>query len=88
MEIMTKTTDGFKISEEDLRLRGPGEFFGSRQHGLPRMKIADMAQDFEVMKRAQRAASELVAEDPELSKPCNKSLLAGVRELFDKGSDL
>lgn len=88
MEIMTKTTDGFKISEEDLRLRGPGEFFGSRQHGLPRMKIADMAQDFEVMKRAQRAASELVADDPELSKPCNKSLLAGVRELFDKGSDL
>lgn len=88
MEIMTKTTDGFKISEEDLRLRGPGEFFGSRQHGLPRMKIADMAQDFEIMKRAQRAAAELISHDSELSEPCNRALLAGVRELFDKGSDL
>lgn len=88
MEIMTKTTDGFKISEEDLRLRGPGEFFGSRQHGLPKMKIADMAQDFEVMRRAQRAATELVADDPELSKPENKGLLSSVKELFDKGNDL
>ena len=59
--VMTKTNDGFKISEEDLRLRGPGDFFGSRQHGLPELHIADLGADMNVLSAAQDAAKELLA---------------------------
>ena len=69
LSIMTKTNDGFKISEEDLRLRGPGDFFGSRQHGLPEMHVADLGADMNVMQRAQSEAQLLLASDPELSAP-------------------
>lgn len=88
MEILARTTDGFKISEEDLKLRGPGEFFGSRQHGLPRMKIADMTQDIELMRKAQREAQLLCERDPYLKDIANSGLRKAVEELFDKGSDL
>lgn len=56
MEIMTSTCDGFVISEKDLEIRGPGEFFGTRQHGLPILKIANLYQDIEILKQAQEAA--------------------------------
>lgn len=88
MEIMAKESSGFRISEEDLRLRGPGEFFGSRQHGLPKMKLADMATDIAVLQKAQLSAERLVKSDPTLSKPEHRFLLQGVMELFDKGTDL
>ena len=58
--IMVKTNDGFKISEEDLRLRGPGDFFGSRQHGLPEMHVADLGADVNVLKSAQDEAQRLL----------------------------
>ena len=64
---MTKTGDGFKIAEYDLRTRGPGDFFGMRQHGLPQLKIADLAADGQVLYRAQQAAEQLLKEDPELA---------------------
>lgn len=63
---MTKWNDGFKIAEEDLRLRGPGDFFGERQHGLPPMKAADLSLDMELLKEAQAAALALLEEDPQL----------------------
>ena len=64
---MTKTADGFKIAEEDLRLRGPGDFFGARQHGLPGLKIADLGCDTQLLLEARQAAEELLARDPDLA---------------------
>ena len=69
LKVMTKTSDGFKIAEEDLRLRGPGDFFGQRQHGLPGLRIADIGCDASLLKEAQTAAETLLAADPEL-KTC------------------
>ncbi len=54
--------DGFKIAEEDLKLRGPGEFFGTRQHGLPEFKIGDIVNDYDIIKLARADALELVKE--------------------------
>lgn len=82
LKAMCGTNDGFKISEEDLRLRGPGDFFGSRQHGLPAMHLADLGADMQVLQTAQNAANELLCRDPELSAPENAALKAAVDRLF------
>lgn len=74
LKILAKTHDGFKISEEDLKLRGPGDFFGSRQHGLPTMKIADMSADIEILKQVQSAAEEITTVDPMLKSSENRGL--------------
>lgn len=63
MKTMTESEDGFVISEKDLKLRGPGEFFGIRQHGLPELKIADLYKDMAILKEAQNAATELLKKD-------------------------
>lgn len=83
LNVMEQTTDGFKISEEDLKLRGPGDFFGSRQHGLPEMHIADLGMDMKVLSDAQTAAQELLKSDPELTKPENERLRKRINELFE-----
>ena len=67
LKVMTQTGDGFKIAEEDLKLRGPGDFFGRRQHGLPALKIADLTCDMRLLKEAQGAALALLERDPELA---------------------
>ena len=82
LKAMTSTTDGFKISEEDLRLRGPGDFFGSRQHGLPELHIADMCADMNVLSAAQDAATRLLAEDTKLCKPEHAALRASALALI------
>ncbi len=66
MNIMQQTNDGFKISEKDLELRGPGEFFGTRQHGIPDLKIANLFRDIELLKLAQQAANNLIEGDSNL----------------------
>ena len=66
LETMRRTSDGFRIAEEDLKLRGPGDFFGMRQHGLPAMQIADLAADGQVLYKTQEAARALLQADPEL----------------------
>ena len=87
LRVMTKTSDGFKVSEEDLKLRGPGDFFGSRQHGLPEMHIADLCADMNVLQTAQTAANELTASDPDLCKPENARLKLAVKRLFEINAD-
>ncbi len=82
LKAMCETNDGFRISEEDLRLRGPGDFFGSRQHGLPEMHIADLCGDIKILETAQRAAKELLERDPGLSAPENAALARRVELLF------
>ncbi len=74
MKIMCETCDGFKISEKDLELRGPGEFFGIRQHGLPELKIANLSTDMGLLSEAKTASEKLLARDPKLSRPENKNL--------------
>jgi ATP-dependent DNA helicase RecG len=67
LKVMTGTNDGFQIAEEDLKLRGPGDFFGHRQHGLPALKVADLSCDMALLREAQEAAGRLLERDPELS---------------------
>ncbi len=88
LKALCATTDGFQIAEEDLRLRGPGDFFGKRQHGLPQLKVADFAADLELLKEARAAAEELIAADPELKKPSHRLLKRRVRELFEENAEL
>lgn len=87
LKILCSTSDGFRIADEDLRLRGPGDFFGDRQHGLPELKIADMTTDMELMRQAQEAARRIRARDPELSLPEHRGLRAEVRLLFENHAD-
>ncbi|MBQ9662423.1 MAG: ATP-dependent DNA helicase RecG [Oscillospiraceae bacterium] len=84
MKIMCETGDGFKIAEEDLRLRGPGDFFGSRQHGLPEMHVADLGTDTETLLKSKEAADRLLAEDPALSLPEHAALRERVLLLTEK----
>lgn len=69
LKIISSTLDGFKIADEDLKLRGPGDFLGKRQHGLPEMKIADIATDLSLIRAASDAAADFLKEDPTISLP-------------------
>ena len=82
MSIMQETNDGFKISEKDLELRGSGEFFGTKQHGLPEFKIANIFQDMPMLKNIQSIASDILKEDPELEQEKNKRLKHEVEKKF------
>ena len=88
LRTLASTADGFKISEEDLKLRGPGDFFGSRQHGLPQMKLADLAGDMRLLSEAQESARRLLMADPTLSQPENRPVLERVRALFADTPDI
>ena len=87
LKIMANTSDGFELSREDLKMRGPGDFFGSAQHGLPKLKIADMSEDIEILKNAQEEAKRIYESDPELLNPENKGLRSLIKELFERRSD-
>ena len=82
LKVMTRTNDGFEISREDLALRGPGDFFGQRQHGLPALKIADLSCDMELLGEAQQAAKAWMAQDPRLEKPESGPLRRRIETLF------
>ena len=85
-KIMCETTDGFKIADEDLSLRGPGDFFGSKQHGLPQLKIASLLSDSELLTLSRRAATELLSEDSEMSKPEHREIRRQVNSMFSQPS--
>jgi ATP-dependent DNA helicase RecG len=74
LELMAKTDDGFALAEADLRLRGPGELWGTRQSGLPRLRIADLTRDGELLERAAAEARSLVQADPSLLAPGHATL--------------
>jgi ATP-dependent DNA helicase RecG len=82
MRVMQNTNDGFIISEKDLELRGPGEFFGTRQHGIPELKIANLYRDIEILKKAQEAAKEVLNLDRHLESEENKKLKERITEDF------
>lgn len=84
LDIIKKTTDGFKIADADLELRGPGDFLGRRQHGLPDMKIADIFADREVLHLAGKEVSILLEEDPSLKSEQNAALRAEIAALYKK----
>lgn len=82
LDVIKNNTDGFKIADEDLKLRGPGDFLGSRQHGLPDMKIADIFADRETLHSAGKEAEELLRRDPMLHEAENAGLRSEITELF------
>lgn len=82
MKVMTSTNDGFVISEKDLELRGTGEFFGTKQHGLPEFKIANLFEDIGTLKAVQAIAIKIINDDPKLEKDKNKLLKKVVDEKF------
>ena len=84
MEIMQKTNDGFLIAEKDLELRGTGEFFGTKQHGIPEFKIANLFEDMEILKCIQSVALKIQNEDPNLEKEKNERLRNLIKNKFDK----
>ena len=85
IDTMTATSDGFEIANKDLELRGPGDFFGYAQHGLPPLKIADMTKDIETVYLAQKYSKEILEEDESLSSEKNKGLCRLVENLFNGG---
>ena len=82
MKVMTETNNGFIISEKDLELRGSGEFFGTRQHGLPELKIANLFEDIEMLKSIQSVAIKIMEEDPNLEKEKNLLLRKQIENKF------
>lgn len=87
LKVMCETTDGFKIADEDLKLRGPGDFFGKRQHGLPELKVANLFTDMPLLKETQQAAREVYAKDRTLSLPSNYRLKEAVNALFERAGE-
>jgi len=87
LKVLEETNDGFKISEEDLILRGPGDFFGQMQHGLPELKIANPLRDLELLKEARNFAYNIIKGDPELKMPKNRFVRERINYLFEELKD-
>ncbi len=83
LRFLCSTTDGFAVAQYDLETRGPGDFFGSRQHGLPTLQIADLMNDTRTLHAAQSEAAALLAADPLLEKPDHALLARQVQQMFD-----
>lgn len=82
LNAMTATCDGFQIAEMDLKLRGPGDFFGTRQHGLPQFKLADITRELELLRQAKEDAQAILADDPNLRKPVHAALRRAIERQF------
>ena len=88
LKFLCSTSDGFAVAQYDLETRGPGDFFGSRQHGLPTLQIADLMNDTRTLHAAQSEAAALLAEDPLLERPEHALLARQVEQMFDKAGTM
>ena len=87
LKVLCSTNDGFRIAEEDLKIRGPGDFFGARQHGLPQLQVADLAGDLRVLQEAREAVEWVLQADSGLQKSENRGILRHIRKLFQENAD-
>ena len=83
--MIKSTTDGFKLADYDLKTRGPGDFFGKRQHGLPNLVIADMLGDMETLRECQECANALLNDDPDLDKL--PALVEEINDMFRRATN-
>ena len=88
LKFLCSTSDGFAVAQYDLETRGPGDFFGNRQHGLPTLQIADLINDTRTLHAAQSEAVALLAEDPLLERPEHALLARQVEQMFDKAGTM
>ncbi len=88
LDIMCRTNNGFIIADEDLKIRGPGDFFGSRQHGLPDLKIADITENMDTVRQSKKACDMILSEDPTLSLEKHRALRRAVDRLFSQNKNL
>lgn len=88
MAIMEESTDGFKISQKDLEIRGPGEFFGTRQHGLPELKVANIFKHIKILKQAQLEARYIIGQDRKLQQEENKKLKEEILYKFSEREEI
>jgi ATP-dependent DNA helicase RecG len=82
LRAMVQTGDGFKIAEMDLNLRGPGQFFGTRQHGLPEFKMADLSSEIQLLQLAREDALALLRDDPMIARPAHRALKSALTKQF------
>ena len=88
LKVLCRTNDGFAVAEEDLRLRGPGDFFGEKQHGeLGELHVADLGADMDVLQEARDAAVKLMSADPLLQQPGHRPLREYLQTLFERKAD-
>ena len=86
LDLLVETDDGFRIATEDLKMRGPGDFLGSRQHGLPNLAVADIVDDEKSLYTANDAAEEILRNDPGLKD--SPALMSAVRKLFTESGQV
>lgn len=87
-EILCSTEDGFKIAEEDLKLRGPGEIFGTRQHGLPELNVSDLVSHVDILDKVKDIAIQIIENDPALTHEKNKGLRSRIKHMFGENIQL
>jgi ATP-dependent DNA helicase RecG len=88
LRFFERTDDGFALAEKDLEIRGPGEVLGTRQHGLPDLKIADLQEDRELLFKARDEAFDLIRSDPALGKPDNRVVRDTLEQRYGGREDL
>jgi ATP-dependent DNA helicase RecG len=88
LEALVKSNDGFVIAEEDLRIRGPGEFFGLRQWGMPEFRVANLVRDADILQQARQEAIALLKQDPQLKAPVHHALREAMLRKWEKKLEL
>jgi ATP-dependent DNA helicase RecG len=88
LEALVRSNDGFVIAEEDLRIRGPGEFFGFRQWGMPEFRVANIVRDGELLQQARSEAFAVVKQDPQLAAPAYQGIKEKMRRKWEKKLEL
>jgi ATP-dependent DNA helicase RecG len=88
LKVMEETLDGFRIAEEDLAIRGPGEFLGVRQWGLPDLRVANLIRDVRLLQQARREAFALIDQDPQLGREEHRSLVEAIRRKWQERLEL